>query len=38
MSIGLAIIRVGTSRPDLVHIRPTVWQRANQALVSEASD
>jgi hypothetical protein len=37
MSIGLAIIRVGASRPNLVHTPLTAWQRAHPALVSQAS-
>jgi hypothetical protein len=35
MSIGLAIIGVGTSRPNLVHTPLTAWPRANRAPVSE---
>ena len=37
MSIGLAIIRVGASRPNLVHTPLTAWQRANWTLVSEVN-
>jgi hypothetical protein len=37
MSIELAIIRVGTGRPDLIHTPLTAWQRVNQALASRAS-
>jgi hypothetical protein len=35
MSIGLAIICVGTSRPNLVHTPLTARQRPNWTLVSE---
>lgn len=37
MSIGLAIIRVGTSRPNPVRTPLMASQRVNRALVSEAS-
>lgn len=37
MPIGLTIIRIGTSGPNLIHTLLTAWQPVNQGLVSKAS-
>ena len=37
MSIGLAIVRLGTIRPNPVHIPLTAWRWGSRALVDEVS-